>query len=241
MSSCTKYHYLSPFNMEQRDRSFLGLHAPPPSSAASEHLDLYGTLRELEWRAPKEWLVRELDKARETLLRVMPKAPSGLATLPRAPSLNPEAWTVGHVAFTFDMLIADALGLEKPGALPCPGKKVKGAPTSLPRTRAWTVYDSMRVSGSVRWHLAISGGLPDATGYLDIVHKEARELVMSKAGGQDGGGLVVSRDLGASDVARGVSARNLKRNKPRSESHQSPPPFSSNANRTTKTSRRTPC
>ena len=36
---------------------------------------------------------------------------------------------------------------------------------SLPRARAWTVFDSMRVSGAERWALHERGELPDAAPY----------------------------------------------------------------------------
>ena len=189
----------------QRDRSFLGLHAPLSSSSAPKHLDLYGTLACLEWRAPRKWLLRELEKARNTFLRVFPQHPAGKVTLPRTPSLNPEAWTVGHVAFTFDMLISDPLGLPKQGELTylrsstIAGHKGNPKPSSLPRARAWTLYDSMRVSGNARWQLALSGELPDATSYLAAVHEEARSLILSAEDDEGDGSLVrLSRESSSS-------------------------------------------
>ena len=150
-----------------------------------------------------------------------------------------KAWTIGHVAFTFDALVAFPLRLPTPGVLATVATSKRGeggelgakafrgplpvAPTAaeggdggsekevevcmtgacemkgagdgggvggrggkdrnkgdgdgpLLRTNAWTVFDSMRVSGAERWALDLSGEMPDATPYLQQVHRMVEKL-----------------------------------------------------------------
>ena len=88
----------------QRDNTFLGIHAP--IKAPADLADVYGTLEGKTWTADSEWLLRELRLAQEMLLT---------ANLARKPSLNPIAWTIGHVAFTFDTLVAHPFRIPTPG------------------------------------------------------------------------------------------------------------------------------
>ena len=175
-----------------RDWSFLGMHSPTGDSARMyTELDPNGTLRDKSWRAEAAWLIFQLNAACSALLTVCPSA-----DLRQSPGLNPLEWTIGHVAFTFDMLIAQPLRLPTPGVIVAPrsaqqpaaaeGKPFGGGgssprdggsgdsgtsqpPPPLLRTQAWTVYDSMRVSGAERWAMKGAGSLPDARPYLDQV------------------------------------------------------------------------
>ena len=54
-------------------------------------------------------------------------------------------WSVGHVAFSYEMLVALPLGL--PPVLPRPSAVLD----------AWELYDSMRVNGAERWAMAGGG------------------------------------------------------------------------------------
>ena len=88
--------------MSPRDVAFVGLHSS--GSSAEEDLDPYGTLREKTWCADEAQLLRLLDEAHTALLAAAPSS-----YLPERPGLNPVAWTIGHVAFTFDSLVAHPL------------------------------------------------------------------------------------------------------------------------------------
>ncbi|KAL3898146.1 MAG: hypothetical protein SGPRY_012904, partial [Prymnesium sp.] len=144
---------------EHRDRAFLGLHAGWGDLAER---DVYGTLRQLVWRGEHAYLLRHLSQAKRSFLSALPGEQLG-----KQPSLNPVQWTVGHVAFTFDSLIADTLNLEKPGTLA----------SGEARADAWKFYDSMRISHSERWALHERGALPDARAYLHAVHEQAERVL----------------------------------------------------------------
>uniref|UniRef100_A0A6T9E696 Sulfatase-modifying factor enzyme-like domain-containing protein n=1 Tax=Haptolina ericina TaxID=156174 RepID=A0A6T9E696_9EUKA len=180
------------------------MHSPTGDSARMyTELDPNGTLRDKSWRAEAAWLIFQLNAACSALLTVCPSA-----DLRQSPGLNPLEWTIGHVAFTFDMLIAQPLRLPTPGVIVAPrsaqqpaaaeGKPFGGGgssprdggsgdsgtsqpPPPLLRTQAWTVYDSMRVSGAERWAMKEAGSLPDARPYLDQVAQMAAELVRVQA------------------------------------------------------------
>lgn len=144
-----------------RDASFLGLHASYDEEL--QDLDLYGTLREKSWSAELEWLLQVLRDARVALLAACPQT-----ELPREPGLNPVLWSIGHVAFTFESLVADPLRLQLDGEL--------DARTA--RADAWTLYDSMRVSNAERWAMSEASALPDreaVTRYLESVHQMAAD------------------------------------------------------------------
>ena len=145
-----------------RDAVFLGLHAG--SLPDEESLDLYGTLREKTFSVDAAWLQQALSKAQAGLLAA---CPDDDVNLPRTDGLNPVAWSVGHVAFTFDSLVADPLQLPK----------------SAERQEAWRIYDSMRIGHGARWKMHSSGQIdPEAVRlYLTVVHKQAIDLAHERA------------------------------------------------------------
>ncbi len=116
-----------------RDAAYVGLHAPPAEalglrlSAAGvvtgvfEALEVYDSIRAHRWRAPAAWLRAQLWASYRRLLAAVPEAETA-----RAPGLNPTAWTLGHVAFTFDYLVAWPLRLPTPGVLWRPPKASAG-------------------------------------------------------------------------------------------------------------------
>ena len=287
-----------------RDRAFLGMHAPA-APASPELTDIYATLQTKTWAAGKEWLLEQLRAADTAFYLACPES----LDLPRKPGLNPVPWTIGHVAFTYDSLIAHPLRLPTPGVLhrprlssgepvalavgtlqrqvngkgghgtgghgtgghgtggdggsdggsdggmafggqclggdkakaelgssdagitvepPPPRKRAKssvdgsssgmgsgkrqldefaesgkggctggeclrGGASGAPRTAkasepvlracAWTVFDSMRVSGAERWEMALADEMPDAVAYLDCVHAMTRDLINHVAPG----------------------------------------------------------
>ncbi|KAL1525107.1 hypothetical protein AB1Y20_019979 [Prymnesium parvum] len=153
---------------EHRDRHFLGIHAG--DAEPLEDRDVYGTFRQLVWRGELEYLFKQLSTAKAAFLDALP-----CADLPRRPGLNPVSWTVGHVAFTFDSLVADTLCLDKPG----------GFANGVSRVDAWKLYDSMRIGGDERWKMHERGMLPDVHEYLDAVHQQA-ETVLRECVNPDG-------------------------------------------------------
>ena len=153
----------------QRDHTFLGIHAPINASADLA-ADVYGTLEDKTWTANPDWLLREVRLAHEMLLTACPEKFENLA---HKPSLNPIAWTIGHVAFTFDMLIAHPLRLPTPGVIMYHSHDA----VPLLRSNAWTVYDSMRVGSDERWELNDAHSLPNAITYLAQVHEMCADII----------------------------------------------------------------
>ena len=188
----------------QRDRFFLGYHAPV--SAPTDLVDIYQTLSRKTWSAEPNWLLTELYRARDMLLTACPKE---YDLLPRKPGLNPVGWTIGHVAFTYDSLVACPLRLPTPGVITSPkldanakaaaGERGEVSPRTPPkgddqiqptsssspllRASAWTVFDSMRVGGVERWAIAEAGDLPDALPWLHQVVEMCADLVRAFKGG----------------------------------------------------------
>ena len=152
-----------PVATPMRDAVFLGLHAGS-LAPDEESLDLYGTLREKTFQVDAAWLQQALSKAQAGLLAA---CPDDDADLPRTDGLNPVAWSVGHIAFTFDSLVADPLQLPK----------------SVERQEAWRIYDSMRIGHGARWEMHSAGQItPDAARlYLAVVHKQAIDLAHERA------------------------------------------------------------
>ena len=145
--------------MAQRDAAFLGLHAG--CGERLEDLDVYGTLREKRWSADLDHLLSLLRASHRALLAACPAD-----ELPRMRGLSPVNWSIGHVAFTFDSIIAYPLLLSLDGHLD----------PHHARAEAWQIYDSMRVSHEERWRLSELGELPDrasVTRYLEMVHEMA--------------------------------------------------------------------
>ena len=95
----------------QRDAHFLGLHAPAVGTVEPELLDLYGTLREKTHEADRDWLLDQLRSAHRTLLDA---APADDVEVQRALGVHPVAWSIGHVAFTFESLVAEPLRRPMP-------------------------------------------------------------------------------------------------------------------------------
>ena len=145
-----------------RDTAFLGLH----SDATDESdLDLYGTLREKTWSVDLAWIQEALARGQADFLAACP-----FSHLPRTDGLNPVPWTVGHVAFTFDSIVADPLQLPK----------------DADRQEAWKFFDSMRIGHGTRWSMHLSGRAPDAAAarlFLAAVHSQAEELAQARAEG----------------------------------------------------------
>jgi len=150
---------------QQRDYTFLGIHAPINAFA-----DVYGTLEDKTWTANPDWLLREVRLAHKMLLTACPEK---FENLTHKPSLNPIAWTIGHVAFTFDMLIAHPLRLPTPGVIMYHSHDA----VPLLRSNAWTVYDSMRVGSDERWELNDAHSLPNAITYLAQVHEMCADII----------------------------------------------------------------
>lgn len=71
-----------------------------------------------EWKADATWLASELGRAHQSLL----DAAAGAENLPRRPGLNPVSWTLGHVAFMMDFIVAYPLQLPTPGGVRVPSK-----------------------------------------------------------------------------------------------------------------------
>ena len=143
--------------------------------------------------------------------------------LPRKPGLNPVGWTIGHVAFTYDSLVACPLRLPTPGVISSPkldanakaaaaGERGEVSPRTPPkgddqiqptsssspllRASAWTVFDSMRVGGAERWAIAEAGDLPDALPWLHQVVEMCADLVGAfKCGGSTAAPEFSSRPL----------------------------------------------
>ena len=177
-----------------RDRMFLGLHAP--FSAPAHLVDVYQTLATKTWCAEPRWLLGELERAHAMLLAA---CPDNFVAMPRKPGLNPVGWTIGHVAFTFDALVAYPLRLPTPGVIKCTAtdESTAASPTTPPlsrtqasgeslldadpqlllRANAWVTYDSMRVGGAERWALSEGGTLPDALPWLKQVHLMCADLL----------------------------------------------------------------
>lgn len=88
----------------QRDEAFLGLHAPPTTTAL-EALDIYGTLREKSWRAPLSYLLAQLRQAHSAFLAALPPnalpEAAVLGGSSRRFCVSPTEWSIGHVAFSF--------------------------------------------------------------------------------------------------------------------------------------------
>ena len=160
--------------LTSRDIAFLGLHDGPMDGASDDplhNLDPYGTLRDKTWRAPAAWLLKLLEEARAGLVAACPDAADADAMAPTV-SLNPPAWTLGHVAFTFDAVVADPLQLDKRTA------------GGVVRADAWRLYDSIRVSHAERWEMHANGILPDLTAggqYLADVHKQVADLIRDRS------------------------------------------------------------
>lgn len=147
-----------------RDSHFLGLHSDPQEEA---ELDLYGTLAEKTWTVDVAWLKKALARGHADFLAA---CPDDAFTMPRTDGLNPVPWTIGHVAFTFDSIVADPLQLPK----------------GAEREEAWKFYDSMRIGHGTRWSMHSNGEAPDgaaARAFLAAVHKQAEELVEARAEG----------------------------------------------------------
>ena len=200
-------------------------------------------------QARASWLRAQLWASYRRFLAAVPAA-----QLARSPGLYPTDWSIGHVAFTFDYLVALPLRLPTAGVLWRPTRRPPresaaaaqlGAQHGVPlaamlqqassaavgalgewwsgahdsakggahdsagmlvddgcggeatvcsahggakrgggdpdravlRTQAWTLYDSMRVSGAERWALWEEGELPDARLYLYQVHAMADTLI----------------------------------------------------------------
>ena len=208
-------------------------------------------------QARASWLRAQLWASYRRFLAAVPAA-----QLARSPELYPTDWSIGHVAFTFDYLVALPLRLPTAGVLWRPTRRPSresaaaaqlGAQHGVPlaamlqqassaavgalgewwsgahdsakggahdsakggahdsagmlvddgcggeatvcsahggakrgggdpdravlRTQAWTLYDSMRVSGAERWALWEEGELPDARLYLYQVHAMADTLI----------------------------------------------------------------
>ena len=149
-----------------RDVTFLGLHSDPTDES---DLDPYGTLREKTWSVDIAWIRQALAEGQADFL-----AACSFSHLPFANGLNPVPWTVGHVAFTFDSIVADPLRLPK----------------DAERQEAWKFYDSMRIGHAARWAMHLSGQAPDAAAaqlFLAAVHRQAEEL--AEATMDEGGAL----------------------------------------------------
>ena len=127
---------------------------------------MWGTLASKVWCGCPTWLEAQLYTARDLLLTA---CPANHTSLPRRPGLNPVAWTLGHVAFTFDALVAYPLRLPTPGAI-C-------ASPLLLRAEAAKLYDSMRVGGAERWAITEGGEMPDARPWLDQTHETCAALL----------------------------------------------------------------
>ena len=149
-----------------RDVTFLGLHSDPTDEA---DLDPYGTLKEKTWSVDVAWIRQALARGQADFL-----AACSFSHLPLTNGLNPVPWTVGHVAFTFDSIVADPLQLPK----------------DADRQEAWKFFDSMRIGHAARWAMHLSGQAPDAAAarlFLAVVHNQAEELADATA--DEGGAL----------------------------------------------------
>ena len=153
---------------QQRDYTFLGINTP--INASVDLADVYGTLEDKTWTADPDWLLHEVRLAHEMLLTACPEKFENLA---HKPSLNPISWTIGHVAFTFDMLIAHPLRLPTPGVIMYHSHDA----VPLLRSNVWTVYDSMRVGSDERWELNDAHSLPNAITYLAEVHEMCADII----------------------------------------------------------------
>jgi iron(II)-dependent oxidoreductase len=156
----------------QRDARVLGLHSPAADSPL-ECLDLYGTLAEKTWRAETGAMRREL-LAASSALRAATVADDVGRHLPRRRNVSPVRWTIGHVAFTYDLLLRDPLGLAKSDFAKEAGR--------------W--YDSSLVDCDERWALHESGALPDAAAaqaLLDECHAACEALLRAAEAGAEGG------------------------------------------------------
>ena len=143
-----------------RDVTFLGLHSDPTDET---DLDLYGTLREKTWSVNVAWIQQAYARGQADFL-----AACSFSHLPLTDGLNPVPWTIGHVAFTFDSIVADPLQLPK----------------DADRQEAWKFFDSMRIGHATRWSMHLSGQAPDAAAarlFLATVHKQAEELADATA------------------------------------------------------------
>lgn len=182
----------------QRDARVLGLHAPA-ADAPVECLDLYGTLAEKTWRAEVGAIRREL-LAAGSALRAATVTDEVSRNLARRAGCSPVRWTVGHVAFTYDLLVRDPLRLAKSDAA----------------LESYRWYDSSLVDWDERWALHESGALPDAAAaraLLDECHaaceallKAAEAGVEARAEGSDGGEAAALADAGSSVAAAGQDA-----------------------------------
>lgn len=155
----------------QRDWRVLGLHAPPVGTSTAQ-LDLYGTLGEKVWCAEPSEMRRELRTAAEALRTATVEEPTGIC-FARRPGLNPVSWTVGHVAFTYELLVHEPLGLRKWEGMGDP----------------WRWFDSSLITWDDRWLLHEAGELPNVTtsrAYLDACHAACEGLIT--AAEEQGGG-----------------------------------------------------
>lgn len=164
-----------------RDRDLYGMHAPAGNIA--ERLDLYGTLSEKTWSAESSWMLTQLSRSLTGFEAALPPK-----DLPRRPGLNPVSWTVGHVAFAYDSMIAAPLRLPTPGVLSLPSKAADAGKVEkqssysfILRSHAWQLYDSFRVSGNARWQMHESSKLPDAMPYMRQVHGMLEEVVRNES------------------------------------------------------------
>ena len=156
----------------QRDAVFLGLHAPTLDADAAD-LDIYGTLKEKTWCARTEWLLAKLRSAHAAFLLASPEDD---AKIPRVPGVHPVAWSIGHVAFMYEAMVTETLRLD-------PQPRPWDVGEAEPRP-AWTIYDSMRVSGGERWDMLTDGVLPDAStarAYLRDVHDLTAKAIRDHA------------------------------------------------------------
>jgi iron(II)-dependent oxidoreductase len=180
----------------QRDARVLGLHAPAADSPP-ESLDLYGTLAEKTWRAEVGAMRREL-LAADSALRAATVADDVGRRLARRPGLNPVQWTVGHVAYTYDLLVRDPLRLAKSGAA----------------LKSWKWYDSSLINGDERWAMHESGALPDAAAaraMLDECHAACEALLQAaEAAAEGGAGGEAAVPVGASSPVT-IAGRDTRR------------------------------
>ena len=95
--------------------------------------------------------------------------------LQRKPGLNPLWWTVGHVAYTLQSVVAEPMGLPDLSPLVF-GRGSDGGDGYA----AWELFDSMRVTWEERWSLDQSA-YPDPRSYLAATHAQLAAVARATA------------------------------------------------------------
>eukprot|EP01065_Artemidia_motanka_P030507 TRINITY_DN36533_c0_g1_i1.p1 TRINITY_DN36533_c0_g1~~TRINITY_DN36533_c0_g1_i1.p1 ORF type:complete len:550 (+),score=176.55 TRINITY_DN36533_c0_g1_i1:54-1652(+) len=147
-----------------RDRYYLGVHAPRPGSPAAG-LDPYGTLRDKHYKADRRLLRQALAEQRARTELLVGDLTDRQLLPPFSPHHNPLAWSVGHVAFSYELFVLSIYHGFLPDA---------AVPEAFAGGRD-LLFDSIRVPHADRWALAPSRR--DALAYLAAVHRACAELV----------------------------------------------------------------